>query len=87
MRAQPSVRRGLSSHARRIGVTAAAIAPANTGDYKSRFVVGEEHGAATLGNTDFAAHLIEFGSVNNPPYAPIRRAVLASGMRFVPHPK
>lgn len=28
-------------------------------------------------------HLVEYGSVNNPPYAPVRRGVLLAGMRFV----
>lgn len=28
-------------------------------------------------------HLVEYGSVNNPPYAPARRGVIASGLTFV----
>lgn len=32
--------------------------------------------------TDFAGHLIEWGSINNPPYAPLRKAVEAVGARF-----
>lgn len=31
---------------------------------------------------DFAWHLVEYGSVNNPPYAPIRRGLRAAGLRF-----
>jgi hypothetical protein len=27
-------------------------------------------------------HIIEFGSVNNPAYAPLRKAVAATGMRY-----
>lgn len=30
------------------------------------------------------AHLVEFGSVHNPPYAPLRRAISALGLRFKP---
>lgn len=30
--------------------------------------------------TDPFAHLIEFGSVNNPPYAPLRRGVESTGL-------
>lgn len=36
----------------------------------------------TVYSTDPFWHLIEFGSVNNPPYAPMRRAVLRRGLRF-----
>ncbi len=32
-------------------------------------------------SVDFAAHLVEFGSVNNPVYAPLRRGVEATGLR------
>lgn len=31
---------------------------------------------------DWAWHLVEWGSVNNPPYAPVRRGVIMSGLRF-----
>lgn len=31
-------------------------------------------------NSDWAAHLAEFGSVNNPVIAPLRRAAMAAGL-------
>lgn len=31
-------------------------------------------------STDIAAHMIEFGSVNNPPYAPLRNGVESTGL-------
>lgn len=31
----------------------------------------------------YGAHLTEFGSRNNPPHAPLRRGVLAAGLRLV----
>lgn len=37
----------------------------------------------TVGTTWPFAHLIEWGSVNNPPYAPLRKAVTGLGLRFV----
>jgi hypothetical protein len=40
-----------------------------------------------LVNRDSAGHLYEFGSVNSPPSAPLRRAVRAVGMVFVEAPK
>jgi|VirMetMinimDraft_7_1064189.scaffolds.fasta_scaffold93106_2 hypothetical protein len=33
-------------------------------------------------DTDFGAHLDEYGSVNNPAYAPMRTAVRAAGFRL-----
>ena len=33
-------------------------------------------------NTNFGGHLDEFGSKNNPPYAPMRRGIRASGLRL-----
>jgi hypothetical protein len=38
-------------------------------------------------NIDHGGHLIEWGSINNPPHAPLRRAVRAAGLKFVPLPK
>lgn len=36
---------------------------------------------------DFAWHLIEYGSVKNPPYAPLRRAVTDLGLRLEEAPR
>lgn len=46
--------------------------------------VGFEGTTIRLTNTDYAAHLIEFGSKNNPPHAVLRRGVRAAGLRFTP---
>lgn len=35
-----------------------------------------------LVNTDHGAHLDEWGSANNPPYAPLRTGVRAAGLRL-----
>jgi hypothetical protein len=37
---------------------------------------------AVVGTKWRLGHIIEFGSVNNPAYAPVRKSVLALGMRF-----
>jgi hypothetical protein len=50
--------------------------------YYGRFKTIVRRLTGTVGNTDVAAHLIEFGSVNNPAYAPLRRGVQAAGLRF-----
>lgn len=50
--------------------------------YRGRFKRRVTATSAQVGNTDIAAHLIEYGSVNNPPYAPLRRAVKAAGLNL-----
>lgn len=35
-----------------------------------------------LVNTDYGAHLAEWGSINNPPFAPLRRGIRAAGLRL-----
>jgi hypothetical protein len=75
-----------------VGATAAvrdeaeAGSPRRTGHFATSFTTEVETTATgpvgTLGNSDVGAAAIEFGSVNNPPYAPIRRAVRATGLRL-----
>lgn len=48
---------------------------------KALEVQRDEDGVALV-NTDAGGHLAEWGSVNNPPYAPIRRGVRAAGLRL-----
>lgn len=43
--------------------------------------------AATVYSTDPFAHLVEFGSIHNPPYAPLRRAVMRLGLKLRLYPK
>lgn len=62
---------------------AIAASPDLTGGYKRRFTVTVVDGRVLLGNTDIAAHLIEFGSINNVPHAPLRRGVRAAGLRLI----
>jgi hypothetical protein len=50
--------------------------------YYDRFVTRVHRDSATVGNQDFAAHLVEWGSINNPAYAPLRRGVAAAGLEF-----
>lgn len=42
---------------------------------------------ATAYTDDFAGHLAEWGSINNPAYAPLRRGGEMAGFRFRPAPK
>lgn len=44
-----------------------------------------EASAGRAGTTSHIWHIIEYGSRNNPAYAPFRRAVRALGLRFKDH--
>ena len=67
---------------RRIAVEVAKIvragAPRHSGAYKRSI---RARGRLVV-TTDAFWHVIEFGSVNNPPYAPFRRGVRAAGLRL-----
>jgi hypothetical protein len=53
------------------------------GHMADKFRVVEEDGEIRVGNTDEAFfHLAEFGSLKNPPYAPLRRAAQAAGLEL-----
>ena len=77
----PRVRQILNGHAEEALTAAQAIAAGfrNTGAYEQSLAVR----GATLLTTDFAGHMVEFGSVNNPPYAPLRRAAEQVGAKVV----
>lgn len=49
-------------------------------------VESDEEGVYLV-NTDWAAHLMEFGSVKNPVHAPLRRGAAAAGLRVEESPK
>lgn len=66
---------------------AEAVAPVHTGYYHQRFLLTKAGKRYRVGNSDFAAHLVEWGSVRNPPYAPLRRGVQAAGLHLVEDPK
>lgn len=68
------------------------IAPHHTGYYIKSIRVGEpvkghDGLVVPVESTDSFAHLVEFGSVNNEPYAPLRRAVRNLGLKVVEVPK
>lgn len=50
-------------------------------------VVQQDESVTAVINTDYAAHLVEFGSKNNPAHAPLRRAVRAAGLHLREVPK
>jgi len=58
------------------GARAVGAAIADTGDYARSIEVD----GGTVYSTDPGAAYIEFGSVNNPPFAPLRRGVDGTGV-------
>lgn len=53
-----------------------------TDDYAASIDVVERGAKTYVRTNDFAGHMVEFGSVNNPPYAPIRKGARAAGLRL-----
>jgi hypothetical protein len=78
----------LSPAQQKIADQVASLANANspTRDFTFTLLRTDQDGEGvivTVGTTWPFAHLIEWGSVNNPPYAPLRKAVTGLGLRFV----
>ncbi len=68
-----------------------ANTPVRTGEYQAyweatsavrRSQSSDFTAAAKITTSDAIWHIIEYGSVNNPPYAPIRRGVIAAGLHW-----
>ncbi len=81
LRGQPEFRAVLAATARELegAIVFFAGTFAETGHY-ARSVTARGNRVELR---DIAWHIIEYGSVKNPPYAPVRRAVRAAGLRFV----
>ena len=84
--------RGRHSIVKEITRLAKLFAPVRDPRYKRRLLPGVykrrlRAGADRIEAPDPYWHWIEFGSVNNVPKAPIRRAVRAAGLRLVVLPK
>ncbi len=58
-------------------------APYRTGQYVDSLQAVRDGDQVRAETDDFAGHIIEWGSVNNPPYAPLRTAAAEVG-RFEP---
>jgi hypothetical protein len=59
-----------------------AVAPIDSGSYKDSIRASKNLTSVTVGTNDFAGHIIEWGSVKTPAMAPIRRGVMAAGLRL-----
>jgi hypothetical protein len=75
----PAVKAVLAETAEEAKRIAEQVAPRSSGAYSERFVVN----GTSLGNTDPAAHIIEWGSSDTRPHGTLRKAVAAVGARWV----
>jgi hypothetical protein len=85
--ADASIRAGLLSKATGIARLATGFAQAAGAPWMPRrgeatVQAVETDDGVFLVNTDHAGHLMEFGSAQNPPHAPLRRAAAAAGLRY-----
>lgn len=87
---EPLVAGGARAVARNAGRIAPKGGPARgvAESYKTTPVEETARGVeATAYTDDLAGHLVEWGSVNNEVYAPLRRGAEAAGFRTRPAPK
>jgi hypothetical protein len=76
--AAPEIHRQAAGHAQRLSPRGPGRGP----HFADSLRVADDGDDVRLESTDPFAHIIEFGSVNNPPYAPLRRGVRAAGLRL-----
>lgn len=79
LRGQPDFQTGMQDRTRILAVTIEAASPHKTGYFARRV---RKRGRYRVALLDPFWHLVEYGSKNNPAYAPVRRAVRALGLRF-----
>jgi len=83
IRAQPQHEKGMRTITKGVAKAVRNVAPERTGYYKRRVKAD----GTKVRARDVFWHLVEFGSIRNPPYGPLRRGVIAAGLRFVRRPK
>lgn len=54
--------------------------------YKKLFSVSSYRGGFRVWNNGAFFHLLEWGSIHNPAYSPMRRAARSSNLRYKPNP-
>lgn len=79
-RATPEFDAFLAKTTKKTAVAVRAAAPDQTGYYRRRV---RARGTSIVAS-DWGWHLVEFGSINNRAFAPLRSGVIAAGLRFVP---
>lgn len=76
-----TARAAINEAAAEVARLARSMAPSKTGRYKRSISVENDADSTFVATSDIAGHIVEFGSANNPAYAPIRRAARAAGLR------
>lgn len=79
---EPEYLDGLMEHAKGLADTVKSEAPVVTGTYRDSIRALRTLMSVSVGTNYFAGHIVEWGSINSPAYAPIRRGVLAAGLRL-----
>ena len=91
LRNEPEYRQALNDSAEVVSDHASSFARHAQAPWMKRqsdtIVVSTEGDDVAVVNTDYAAHLMEWGGRNNPAHAPLRRAVRAAGLHFKEAPK
>lgn len=82
LKLQDDFQDALYEQANAVAAEAKAIAPVVTGYYQRSIWADKHPFQVTVGSHDPFGHMVEWGSINNPAYAPIRRGVLAAGLRL-----
>lgn len=75
---QASYEQAVARLAEDVAQNARDVAPVHTGAYRDSI---KTEGSVVYSDDPFG-HLVEFGSVNNPAYAPLRRGAEAAGLRI-----
>ena len=74
LRRSRTLRAVLLQEAEETARLAKMISPRNTSYFVERVEAQKDADGVRVTSTDPFAHLVEFGSINNPAYAPLRRA-------------
>ena len=84
LKRDPFFRHGVALLAREVEGHAKANATGfkRSVQYLASIYSDQDEERTVVGSTDFAAVVIEFGSRNNPAYAPMRRTVMQAGLRY-----
>lgn len=75
-------RRVMYDHAKDVATAARRNTPRKTGTAQRSIAITYEDGVYRVGGFDPFFHLIEFGSIHNPAYAPLRRGVIGAGLKL-----
>jgi len=79
---QNGYKSSLKKVAKEAQVNAKALAPRRSGFYKDSIKVIEVDNEVYLSTDDFKGHILEYGSAQHSPQAPLKRGVMAAGLKF-----